>query len=485
VVSTPPLFLLRLKLRLKRRPRLHHSLLRRHLPALRTLEIPTVIRTATLPLIITAAILRVDQEGTTTILRIIVEGHLAKDHPVAHLTQQTDVLLLIQECPQVLVATLQIQAMVDTHPHHTVDPKAGPIPEVGATHQARIRHRDQDGLRIRVMGHRLPMADHLHLTAMRHPLEQTTDRVIMAARGRVSHHLQVVQVDLHRPQLHQVVHLRLRQQQVVVVHPTLPLVVHLPTKICMDSSRHIMISISLNLPVEHQVSNQADHLAHQGRRDLFNRHLYRILKRNPQGHQALHLRFQHQEQDRQRQLRRSLHRVLLPLEAVPHLQGLQELGLLYLLACWDPDHLVPLTIQELRHRIMAPVVHQVPLQVGLQGGHQLRKAIQSGQRDLNHSLHRGRLAHRVVDLPVLIPILDRGLQCIQGAPATGKTDIHHKVGDIPWVIADLGDLKELHQGCHQERSPLNGQADPLVPQHREKDPTILMQEVQACNGEAE
>ena len=142
-----------------------------------------------------------------------------------------------------LVATLQIQAMVDTHPHHTVDPKVGPIPEVGATHQARIRHRDQDGLRIRVMGHRLPMADHLHLTAMRHPLEQTTDRVIMVAHGRVSHHLQVVQVDLHRPQLLQVVHLRLRQQQVVVVHPTLPLVVHLPTKICMDSSRHIMISI--------------------------------------------------------------------------------------------------------------------------------------------------------------------------------------------------------------------------------------------------
>ena len=65
------------------------------------------------------------------------------------------------------------------------------------------------------------------------------------------------------------------------------------------------------------------------------------------------------------------------------------------------------------YRVMAPVVHQVPLQVGLQGGHQLRKAIQSGQRDLNHSLHRGRLAHRVVDLPVLIPILDRGLQCIQ------------------------------------------------------------------------
>ena len=61
---------------------------------------------------------------------------------------------------------------------------------------------------------------------------------------------------------------------------------------------------------------------------------------------------------------------------------------------------------------MAPVVHQVPLQVGLQGGHQLRKAIQSGQRDLNHSPHRGRL-HQVVRLPVLIPILDKGLQCIQ------------------------------------------------------------------------
>ena len=72
---------------------------------------------------------------------------------------------------------------------------------------------------------------------------------------------------------------------------------------------------------------------------------------------------------------------------------------------------------------MAPVVHQVPLQVGLQGGHQLRKAIQSGQRDLNHSLHRGRLAHRVVDLPVLIPILDRGLQCIQVSTHWTKIDI--------------------------------------------------------------
>ena len=75
------------------------------------------------------------------------------------------------------------------------------------------------------------------------------------------------------------------------------------------------------------------------------------------------------------------------------------------------------------YRIMAPVVHQVPLQVGLQGGHQLRKAIQSGQRDLNHSLHRGRLAHRVVDLPVLIPILDRGLQCIQVSTYWTKIDI--------------------------------------------------------------
>ena len=63
------------------------------------------------------------------------------------------------------------------------------------------------------------------------------------------------------------------------------------------------------------------------------------------------------------------------------------------------------------YRVMAPVVHQVPLQVGLQD-HQLRKAIQSGQRDLNHSLHRG-LPGRVAHLPVLIPILDRGLPCIQ------------------------------------------------------------------------
>ena len=66
------------------------------------------------------------------------------------------------------------------------------------------------------------------------------------------------------------------------------------------------------------------------------------------------------------------------------------------------------------YRVMAPVVHQVPLQVGLQD-HQLRKAIQSGQRDLNHSLHRG-LPGRVAHLPVLIPILDRGLPCIQVRP---------------------------------------------------------------------
>lgn len=77
---------------------------------------------------------------------------------------------------------------------------------------------------------------------------------------------------------------------------------------------------------------------------------------------------------------------------------------------------------------MAPVVHQVPLQVGLQDP-QIRKAIQSGQRDLNHSLHSD-LQGQVVHLPVLIPILDRGLPCIQGALAAGKTDIRHKVEGI-------------------------------------------------------
>jgi len=156
---------------------------------------------------------------------------------------------------------------------------------------------------------------------MRHPLERTTDRVIMVVRGRASRH----RPDLHRPRRHQV-HLRPRQRPaVVVVHPTLPLVVPLPTKIYMDSSsRHIMISISLNLPVEHQGSNKAarlDHLARRGRRDLFSRHSK--LKRNPQGHLALHLRFQHRRRDRQRQLRRYLRRVLLPHEAVPHPQGHQ------------------------------------------------------------------------------------------------------------------------------------------------------------------
>lgn len=57
------------------------------------------------------------------------------------------------------------------------------------------------------------------------------------------------------------------------------------------------------------------------------------------------------------------------------------------------------------------------------------------------------------------------------------------------MIADLGDLKGLHQECHQEhQDPKDGQADhPAVPPVHldpEKDPTILMG-VKACNGEAE
>ena len=71
------------------------------------------------------------------------------------------------------------------------------------------------------------------------------------------------------------------------------------------------------------------------------------------------------------------------------------------------------------YRAMAQVVHQVP-QAQVVGLHpaadRLRKAIQSGRRDLNLSLPgleglrcRVLLAHR----PVLMPIQGRGRQCIQ------------------------------------------------------------------------
>ena len=46
--------------------------------------------------------------------------------------------------------------------------------------------------------------------------------------------------------------------------------------------------------------------------------------------------------------------------------------------------------------------------------------------------------------------------------------------DIPQVIADLGDLKELRPECHQEPNPHNGQVDRLAPLHRGKDLIFLM-----------
>ena len=57
------------------------------------------------------------------------------------------------------------------------------------------------------------------------------------------------------------------------------------------------------------------------------------------------------------------------------------------------------------------------------------------------------------------------------------------------MIADLGDLKGLHQECHQEHQDLkDGQVDPpgAPPVHLdpEKDPTILMG-AKACHGEEE
>ena len=101
---------------------------------------------------------------------------------------------------------------------------------------------------------------------------------------------------------------------------------------------------------------------------------------------------------------------------------------------------------------MAPVVHQVPLQVGLQD-HQLRKAIQSGQRDLNHSLHRG-LPGRVAHLPVLIPILDRGLPCIQVSHITicftlsGSSDVLN--WGYFWNLLEKGGRLEFEFGIEIE-----------------------------------
>lgn len=82
------------------------------------------------------------------------------------------------------------------------------------------------------------------------------------------------------------------------------LVAHLQTKIFMDNSRHITISISLNL--DNQGNSKVAHLDRpQDPRDLFSRHL-RILRRNPQGLQTLHLQLH--RRDPLKQPRRYLHR---------------------------------------------------------------------------------------------------------------------------------------------------------------------------------
>lgn len=303
VALTPPPFSLRLKLRQKRRPRHQHSLLPRPRRALKTLGTRIQTATATLPSIITApAILPAARADTTTILRIIAGdrlGHL-KDHRL--LTQPTDVLLLIQACLQVRPVILPIQATVATHHHPTIDPMLDPTPAaVEATLHLRIpHHRDQVGHPIRVTGRHPPMVA-LHPQTMRRPQERITVRVTMV-RDLVDPVIHRVAPNLgpHRPPL---VHRLLRQRPAVVVLPML-LVAHLQTKIFMDNSRHITISISLNL--DNQDNSKVAHLDRpQDPRDLFNRPL-RILRRNPQGLQTLHLQLR--RRDHLKQPRRYLHR---------------------------------------------------------------------------------------------------------------------------------------------------------------------------------
>jgi len=308
VALTPPPFSLRLKLRQKRRPRHLHSLLPRPRRALKTLGTRIQTATATLPLpIITApAILPpAARADTTTILRIIAGdrlGHL-KDHRL--LTQPTDVLLLIQACLQVRLVILPIQATVATHHHPTIDPMLDPTP---AAVEATPQHRDQVGHPIRVTGRHPPMVA-LHPQTMRRPQERITDRVTMVrdlvdpvihrVAPKVIHRV-APNLDPHRPPL---VHRLLRQRPAVVVLPML-LVAHLQTKINMDNSRHITISISLNL--DNQDNSKVAHLDRpQDPRDLFNRPL-RILRRNPQGLQTLHLQLR--RRDHLKQPRRYLHR---------------------------------------------------------------------------------------------------------------------------------------------------------------------------------
>jgi hypothetical protein len=226
-------------------------------------------------------------------------GHL-KDHRL--LTQPTDVLLLIQACLQVRPVILPIQATVATHHHPTIDPMLDPTPAVvEATLHLRIpQDRDQVGHPIRVMGRHPPMVA-LHPQTMRRPQERITDRVTMVRdlADPVTHRV-APNLGPHRPPL---VHRLLRQRLAVVARPML-LVAHLQTKIFMDNSRHITISISLNL--DNQDNSKVAHLDRpQDPRDLFSRPL-RILRRNPQGLQTLHLQLR--RRDHLKQPRRYLHR---------------------------------------------------------------------------------------------------------------------------------------------------------------------------------
>ena len=111
---------------------------------------------------------------------------------------------------------------------------------VEATLHLRIpQHRDQVGHPIRVMGRHPPMVA-LHPQTMRRPQERITDRVTMVRdlADPVTHRA-APNLGPHRPPL---VHRLLRQRLAVVARPML-LVAHLQTKIFMDNSRHITISI--------------------------------------------------------------------------------------------------------------------------------------------------------------------------------------------------------------------------------------------------
>jgi len=256
-----------------------------------------------------------------TIITPQVGDHL-KDH-LDPLTQQMDVLLLIQACPQARVAILQIQVMGVTHPHPTIGLMLDPTPAAEDTpHPLIPHHRDRVGPHIRVMGHPQQMGVHPHL-AMRRPQEGITDKVIMVL-DLVIH---LAARNLGHPQA-RAGHLLPRQRPVVVGHPRAQAAL---LQASMDSSRRITISISLSPPVEHQDNqDQGDHPA--AHRDLFSLQGLHILKRNPQGLLTLRV-LQHQgPEDHLKQPPQYLRRGRLPREEVHLLPDHQEQGLPYLLA---------------------------------------------------------------------------------------------------------------------------------------------------------